>query len=139
MSEQNVELHRRGIEAFNRRDIEGVVALCDPSVEWHSTFGGGAIYRGHDGLRAWHKDLQDAWGTDIRIEPEVFFDLGEHTLDVQLLHGRGRQSGADVALSAASVIRWRDGLIVYFKGYADQEDALSDLGISEDELEPIAP
>ena len=44
-----------------------------------------------------------------------------------------------MALSAASVIRWRDGLIVYFKGYADQEDALSDLGVSQDELEPIAP
>jgi hypothetical protein len=39
----------------------------------------------------------------------------------------------------AQVARWRDGLLVYVKGYADREDALSDLGVSEDELEPIYP
>jgi hypothetical protein len=39
----------------------------------------------------------------------------------------------------AQVVRWCDGLCVYFKGYADREDALRDLGLSEDELEPIDP
>jgi hypothetical protein len=39
----------------------------------------------------------------------------------------------------AQVFRWRDGLGVYWKGYVHREDALRDLGISEDELEPIAP
>lgn len=29
--------------------------------------------------------------------------------------------------------------MAYFKGYAHREDALCDLGVSEDELEPIAP
>jgi hypothetical protein len=42
-----------------------------------------------------------------RIEPQGFFDLGEHTL-------------------------------VYFKAY-EHSDALSDLGVKEDELEPIDP
>ena len=37
------------------------------------------------------------------------------------------------------VTRWRDGLIVNIASYAHREDALSDLGVSEDELEPIAP
>jgi hypothetical protein len=39
----------------------------------------------------------------------------------------------------ALVVRWRNDLVVYLKGYAHREDALRDLGISEDELEPIAP
>ena len=39
----------------------------------------------------------------------------------------------------AQVLRWRDGLIVYAKGYTRREDALRDLGVSEDELEPVAP
>jgi hypothetical protein len=34
---------------------------------------------------------------------------------------------------------WQNGLIVYFNGYADREDALRDLGIADDDLEPIAP
>jgi hypothetical protein len=36
----------------------------------------------------------------------------------------------------AHVMRWRDGLIVYFKAYVQREDALRDLGLSEDALEP---
>jgi hypothetical protein len=39
----------------------------------------------------------------------------------------------------AQVLRWRDGLVVYFKAYADREDALSDLGVSADAPQPIAP
>jgi hypothetical protein len=69
----------------------------------------------------------------------VFFDVGDHTLAFQVLHGRGRQSGAEVALPVAALARWRDGLMVSFKVYAHRQDALSDLGVSEDALEPIAP
>jgi ketosteroid isomerase-like protein len=141
VSEQNVELLRRAYEAFNARDIETLIAYYDPSVEFHSHFaavGGMTVYHGHDGLRRWHRDLEDVWGDEIRLEPEAYFDLGEHTLAFGALHGRGRQSGVDVALPAAQVARWRDGRIVFFKGYADKEDALSDLGVSEEALEPIA-
>ena len=42
-------------------------------------------------------------------------------------------------MPAAHLHRWRHGLIAYFKGYADREDALNDLGVLEDELEPIEP
>jgi hypothetical protein len=35
MSERNVELRRRVIEAFNARDIEWLSALCDPGVVWN--------------------------------------------------------------------------------------------------------
>jgi ketosteroid isomerase-like protein len=141
MSERYVELARRLIEAFNARDLEAYVALCDPSIEWHSTFSAvsGTVYQGHDGLRRWHRDLEDAWGKEIRIEPEAYFDLGEHTLAFNILHGRGRQSRADVAMPYAAVSRWRDDLIVYAKSYVHREDALSDLDVSEDALEPIPP
>jgi hypothetical protein len=42
-------------------------------------------------------------------------------------------------MPTAQVAKWRDGLCVYFKGYTDREDALRDLGVSEDALEPITP
>jgi ketosteroid isomerase-like protein len=94
--------------------------MADPQIEFHSamTVPGGAVYHGHDGLRKWLGDLEDAWGDELRVEPEVFFDVGEHTLAFQVLHGRGRQSGAEVALPAAALARWRDGLMVSFKTYA---------------------
>ena len=34
MSEQNVELARRAMEAFNARDFEALIALNDPNVEY---------------------------------------------------------------------------------------------------------
>jgi hypothetical protein len=64
---------------------------------------------------------------------------GDHTLVFALLHGRGQGSGAEVAIAGAQVARWRDGRMVYVKAYANKDDALGDLGISEDALEPIAP
>jgi ketosteroid isomerase-like protein len=141
MTESNVERNRSVIEAFNARDIERYLAFCDPSIEWHSTFAavGGAVYHGHDGVRRWHRDLEDTWGEEIRIEPEAFFDVGEHALMFGVLHGRGRESGANVAMPYATVARWRDDLMIYAKGYAHREDALRDLGVSEDELERIEP
>jgi ketosteroid isomerase-like protein len=141
VSHQNVELLRRVIEAYNARDIEAFIAYCDPGIEFRSAFSavGGAVYHGHDGLRAWHRDVQDVWGDEIRVEPEAYFDLGEHTLTFYLLRGRGQHSGAGVAMPVALVVRWRNGLIVYLKGYAHREDALSELGVAEDSLEPIEP
>lgn len=141
VSRENVELHRRLVEAFSARDVEGLVALCDRQVEWHSLFAavGDTVHRGHDGVRTWHRDLEDAWGEEIRIESEAYFALGEHTLAFNVVHGRGRESGAEVAMPYAQVVRWRDGLVMYFKAYVDRDDALTDLGVSEDELEPIAP
>jgi ketosteroid isomerase-like protein len=141
VSLENVELHRRSVEAFNTRDVEAFIALCDPRIELHSavTVPGGSVYHGHDGVRRWHRDLEDGWGDELRIEPEAYFDVREYTITFHVLHGRGRVSGADVAMPAAHVYRWRDGLVVYFKGYARKEEALRELGVSQDVLEPIDP
>ena len=140
MSGENVELHRRGIAAYNGRDVEALIELCDPNIEFETEMAvGSSVYHGHDGMRRWHRDLEDAWGEHIRIEPEAFFDLGDQTLLFYVLHGRGRHSGVEVGMPNAQVVKWRDGLLVYWKAYVQREDALKDLGVSEDELEPIAP
>jgi hypothetical protein len=97
------------------------------------------VYHGHDGVRKYFRGLEDAWEGAVHIEPEAFFDLGEQTMVFNVLHGRGRQSGVEVAMPVALLARWRDDLMVHFKGYANREDALRDLGLSEDALEPIAP
>ena len=140
MSEQNVELHRRLVEALNSRDIEAMLAGCDPNIEYRPLLSaiGVTAYDGHDGLRSWVGQLDDAW-EELRVEAKAYFDLGEQTLLFYVLHGRGRRSGAEVAIAGAQVCRWRSGLCVYGKQYAHREDALKDLGVSEDALESIAP
>src|SRR6266516_5431615 len=141
MSQENVELHRRIMQAYSTRDIEAGIAISDSQIEVHTVFTavGGGFYQGHDGLRRFQREFEDVWGDEFLIEPEAFFDLGEHTLAFTLVRARGRQSGAEVTIPAAQVLRWRDGLCVHFKAYAHREDALRDLGVSEDALESIAP
>jgi hypothetical protein len=141
VSEQDVALASAFTDAFNAHDVEAVIACCHPDVEFHSTFAavGGTVYHGHDGMRRWHRDLAEAWENEIRSEPEAFFDLGEHTLTFTVLHGRGKQSGAEAVLPIAAVSRSRDGLLIYYKAYVHREDALRDLGVAEDALEAIAP
>ena len=71
-----------------------MIALCDPSIVIQSVFGAvsGDIYHGHDGVRRWQGDLEEAWGEEIRVEVEAYFDLGEHALAFDSLHGRGRRA-----------------------------------------------
>ena len=140
MSQENVELHRRLVEAFNARDLVAFLKYCHPSIEFHSTIAAadGVVYLGHDGLRAWHRDLQETW-SDLRAEPEAYFDLGHRTLTFNVWKGRGRHSGATVAMPVAQIARWRDGLIVHFRGYVHREDAMEELGVNEESLQRIAP
>ena len=43
MSQENVERHRRAIEAYNAHDVDAFIALCDPSIEAHSVFARSAV------------------------------------------------------------------------------------------------
>ena len=44
-------------------DIEGFLAFVDPEVEFVPLLAGveGGVYRGHDGVRRWFADVEDAW------------------------------------------------------------------------------
>ena len=73
MSQENVEAVKRGIYAFNCRDMEGLLAELDPAVEWHPALlaalrgEGAAVYQGHEGVRDFVRDLHEAF-TELQIE-----------------------------------------------------------------------
>lgn len=140
MSAENVERARRMLEAFNARDIEALLTYLDPSIDFHSTFAvvGGGVYHGHEGMRTWHRDVEETWGDEVRVDPEALFDLGEQTLVFLVLHGRGQQSGVEVAMPSTVLYTWRGDLVVLGKHYAERDAALRDLGVSLDELEATA-
>ena len=92
MSEGNVELTHRVIEAFNRRDLAGYLELVDPNVEftpYEVWVQGGNPYRGHTGVKTWWED-SFAVLPDLKAEIYEVRDFGEKTL----LHGRLRAQGA---------------------------------------------
>ena len=61
MSQENVEVYKRAVDATNRRDLDALLDEFDPDVEWHSALVGMGteVYRGHcrkrfqPSIRAW--------------------------------------------------------------------------------------
>lgn len=138
MSQANVELHRRAVATFNARDVEGFAALCDPEIELHSAVTA-SIYSGHEGVRSWQTDLAEAFGDEVWVEPHAYFALGEYTITLHLLHGRGQHSGAAVAQTFAHLHRWRDGVTICFKAYTDHQAVFDDFGVPQDAWERSDP
>jgi ketosteroid isomerase-like protein len=72
MSEENVELVRRLLDMFARRDHEGVFEFYDPDIEWDAKNPSGlagplgdleGVYRGHEGVRTYWRRWLEAWQT----------------------------------------------------------------------------
>jgi hypothetical protein len=68
-------------------------------------------YRGPDGVRAFIRTYQDAFG-DQSYEPQWLVDLGGNILVMLLQHSlRGRASGVEVEQVSAHRLQLRDGLV----------------------------
>ena len=56
MSEENVALARKAIDALNRGDLDALLAFLSPDVVWEALEGVpgiGELYRGRTGVREW--------------------------------------------------------------------------------------
>jgi ketosteroid isomerase-like protein len=131
MSEEDVEIVRRSLEALNEGDTEGVLGLMDPDVELVTARAvlEGISYRGHEGFRQFVADMADDW-EDYHPSSERFRDLGDgRVLVVGRFHARGKASGMEVDTPAAWVSEVREGKIVHVRFYADEAAALDALGL----------
>ncbi|MGA6947369.1 MAG: nuclear transport factor 2 family protein, partial [Solirubrobacterales bacterium] len=101
MSQENVEIVRRGIEALNRRDIDAWLEGFQPDVEAHDlpTIPDAPVRRGHDDLRRWVEMMGDTWEEKSYYEPEEFTAADNFVLVAVRAHAWGRGSGAPVEVS----------------------------------------
>ena len=132
MSQENVTLARRVLDALERRDPEELVALSDPAVEWHSFFAlnQGGVYRGHDGTRQYMRDLADAFEV-VRAEVDDALGIDDVTLLVGRIYYRGRGSGAEGATPAGWMLKFREGEVVHFQAFRDPAKAVEAVGLPE--------
>jgi ketosteroid isomerase-like protein len=135
MSAENVEVFKRGAEAYNRRDIESLLQDLDPEVEWHSAllipFGGEAtVSRGHDGVREVMSEVFDALA-EIHLEYSEIRDLGERIVGIGRISTRGKQSGAVTDMAFGTVADMKNGKAVRIWTYLDPQEALEAAGLSE--------
>jgi hypothetical protein len=133
MSRENVKLHRRAIDAFNRRDLGAYLALNDPEVEftpYEVWVQGGEPYRGHAGVRSWWEESFAVF-PDLRAEVYEMRSSGDRTFASGCLRGQGAGSGASIERPMWLANEWRDGKTVWWCSFDSEAEALEAMGLSE--------
>lgn len=125
MSQQNVALTRRVLDAFNSADLEAFVALMDEAVIASPRIAGGLgnSIHGHDGMRRWWGDLFD-FMPDLSIEIVEARGLGEVTLIRTRYRGHGATSDAPFVETNWIAWRWRGAKCVCWASKATEAEAL---------------
>lgn len=136
MSQENVELVRRCVEAINRGGLQAALEVldefCDPDVELRAV--GrlpdlGRLLRGREAVGGYFAQL---FGTfDYSLEVDEFIDAGDAVVVVARQIARGRGSGAEVTNRIVFVYGMRDGKVTYLDAYRTKDDALEAAGLSD--------
>jgi SnoaL-like protein len=126
MSRENTELVHAAYEALNRHDLDALVALSDPEMEFLPLLleleGAGPLH-GPESLRCWFDDLLGAfpdWGIDI-VELR---EIGNVTLINAVSHGHGTESSVYTRQPFWQVTDWRDGKAVWWHNYLRESEAV---------------
>jgi uncharacterized protein len=126
MSQSDVQVIRRAIEAFNTGDVEQMLGLADPELEWRPAFGaatdGATAYHGHAGFRVYWRGTQDIWD-HFHFEPEQFIDDGTSIVVVGRGSGRAKGSGIEIDQPFAMLWKVRDGKTVFGQTFTDPDEA----------------
>jgi ketosteroid isomerase-like protein len=134
MSRDTVDVAKRVIDAYNRRDVDGLFAeLATPDFEWYPALiraldGGGV--RGREGVERFVVDTRENW-EELQIIAEEFRDLGDRVLVLGRMKGRGKGSGVPVDQPFVSILDFRGDRIWRSQVYLDHVEGLEAAGLSE--------
>ena len=135
MSDENVEVFKRAFDAINRRDAEALLPELDPEVEWHSAIlmgmgGKQTVYRGHEGVREWLRDLYETLSEFHADYPDIR-DLGDQTVAIGRIRARGTASKAELESPHGTVVDFKNGKGIRIRTYLDPQEALEAAGLLE--------
>jgi ketosteroid isomerase-like protein len=132
MSNENVDVVRRLLDAFNARDLDALLAIVDPEAEIESLRAQleGNPYRGHDGVRQMLVDFDEDWAS-LEMVAEDFREKGDQVVVLARLRARGRASGADLDVPIGFVSSLRGGKISRCKTFSERAEALRAAGLDE--------
>ena len=135
MSQENVEVIRGLIEAWNSGNREGWLAPTHPDIEWSSAIlrhvegADAAVYRGRAEIGKFWDEWHELW--TLEIEVSEIRDLGDTVLVLALLRTQGKSSGAEVERSIGYVFQFEDGAVRRATAYMTPEEALEAVGLRE--------
>jgi ketosteroid isomerase-like protein len=132
MSQENVEVVRQLVRAWNGGNVDTLLRFFDPDCE--------VIFRpevpepgplhGHAELRRCAEGFMSAWDTHQAQVVETH-DLGDRVVVSLHLAGRGDGSGVEMEETDAHLFAIRNGKIVRWQNFLDCSEALKAAGLSE--------
>ena len=127
MSQENVEIVRRGMEPFNQHfetpEVDLSSYAADLTVDNRAATFDGTVYHGHDGLREWMSLQRGMWKYQ-QTEPQEFIPAGDDRVIVPIrIVSIGRDDVETVA-NAVLVMTVRERKITHIKGYQSKAEAL---------------
>jgi ketosteroid isomerase-like protein len=133
MSQENVDVVQRHVEAWNRRDLAAYLAsfASDAEIDWSRSRGPHkGVYRGHGEIEA----FWDVWWStfeDVQMETtHGFVEAGSEVVYSQTTHIRGRD-GIEVSARSTFLFTVEGGLITRFRMFDERAEALEAAGLSE--------
>jgi ketosteroid isomerase-like protein len=123
----NVELVRQLWTAFERGGIEAVLEIVDPDVEWEPYGGGGAVYRGHDGLRTY---MQARDGRNEKTDGRLYSAFAKGDYVVARGEIRISGEGGTITMQPGWLYEFRAGKLIRLRGFPSQEAALRAAGLA---------
>jgi ketosteroid isomerase-like protein len=127
MSEESVEIVRRGFEALMEGGVEALLPLVHPEFETTTPATLAAepdTYRGHDGIRRYFDSFYEAMD-QVHFEADDYIPVGEKVVVPFTLRARGRTTGIEVEQKAVQVWELHDGLAYRLEAYPDLEAAIA--------------
>ena len=136
MSQENVEIVRRALQAWQRDDFDSWMAAIDPAMDHHTVLerlveGTESFYRGHEGMRrAWRVYRTEF--EEFQVEAQELRDVGgDRVVLLGRFRWRGPASGIATESPLGMVFTLRDGKIIRSLDYFSHEEALKAVGLSE--------
>jgi hypothetical protein len=121
---ENIELARKLYDAFTTGDMETVLAVLDPAIEWREAEGhpyqpSGAPWIGPQSVvDNLFVKLGSEWD-GFTVHPKEFTDLGDGVLVEGRYSGTYKATGKSLDCQVAHVWRIRDSKLVSFQQYVD--------------------
>lgn len=132
MSQENIEVVRRGIAAYNRRDFYALRMLNDPEIEVDYSASRGVeagIYRGQDEVLRLYQQFFELFER-ISLEPDRFIDAGDAVVVPNSAHMRGKH-GVDTVARSTLVFEVRGGRVTRICLYQETDEALEAVGLQD--------
>jgi ketosteroid isomerase-like protein len=123
---QNLEVARAGVEAYQRGDIEAVLAMTaeDNEIFLPPTLPNSGTFRGHEGFLTWVGQWLEAW-EEFAVEVRDIEPVGDrHVVATMRQSARGKGSGIPVEMEIFYMWEIRGDEILAMHLYPTREEAM---------------